>query len=135
MNDASFCAALLNHAAVTALVSNRIGLDQLKQGWGLPAVVYQIVSTNDHPYIGASSDTGQVVIRLQVNPLAATVDGVAAIHAAVRAAIQAQLAQVVDGHRLIQIEDGGRDKYDKDETSSTWTRAADYLLTVEAETL
>ena len=135
MNDASFCASLLNHAAVTALVNNRIGLDKLKEGWGLPAVVYQIISTNEQPYIGASSDTGQVLIRLQVNPLATTVDGVAAIHAAVRTAIQAQLAQLVDGHRLIHVEDGGRDRYDKDHTSATWTRAADYLLTVEAETL
>lgn len=135
MNDASFCADLLHHAAVTALVSNRIGLDHLKQGWGLPAVVYQIISTNERPYIGASGDTGQVVIRLQVNPLATTVDGVAAIHAAVRAAIQAQHTQVVDGHRLIHVEDGGSDRYGEDPTTGTWTRAADYLLTVEAETL
>lgn len=135
MNDASFCAALLNDAGIKALVGPRTGLGQLKQGWVMPALVYQIVSSNERPYVGAWTDTGQRVIRLQANPLAMSIDGVEAIHAAVRAAIESQRGQVVDGCRLIHIEDGGRDQYDQDPTSRTWTRAADFLLTIEAATL
>lgn len=135
MNDASFCATLLQHPAIAALVGNQVGLGQLKQGWNLPAIVYQIISSTERPYIGAWLDTGLRVIRLQVNPLATSVDAVEAMHTAVRAAIESQRMQTVDGHRLVHMEDGGRDQYDKDTTSSAWTRAADYLLTVEAETL
>lgn len=135
MNDASFCAALLQHPAITALVGNRVGLAQLKQGWNPPAVVYQVISGNDRPYLEAWQGPGQRLVRMQVNPLAASVDAVDAIHAAVRTSVQAKRGQLVDGYRLIHIEDGGGDQYDKDPTSSTWTRAADYLLTVEADML
>lgn len=129
MNDASFCAALLQHPAVTALVGNRAGLAQLRQGWPLPALVYQIVTSNDAPYLGGYAVPGPRTLRLQINPLATSVDTVESIHAAVRAVVLQ--ATQADGVRIVHVETAGQGLYDKDETSGAWTRPADYLVTVE----
>lgn len=132
MNDASFCAALLRHPGITALIGNRAGLAQLKQGWPLPALVYQVISSNDRPYLAAWQEAVPVVLRLQINPLASTVDGVEAIAAAVRTALEWMHSTTVDGVRVINVETAGRGPYDKDPESGAWTRAFDYLITAEA---
>ena len=132
MNDASFCAALLQQPAITALVGNRSSLGQLKQGAALPALVYQVVSSTDRPYLAAWNESTPVVLRLQVNPLAMTVDGVEAIAAAVREAIEWMHGTTVDGVRVINVETAGRGLYDKDPETGTWTRSFDYLITAQA---
>ena len=129
MNDASFCAALLQSPAITALIGNCAGLAQLRQGWALPALVYQVISSNDRPYVAGYAEPGPRTLRLQINPLATTVDAVEAIHAAVRAAVLQ--ASQADGVRIVHVETAGQGLYDKDETSGAWTRPADYLVTVE----
>lgn len=132
MNDASFCAALLQQPGITALIGNRAGLGQLKQGAALPALVYQIVSSNDRPYLAAWQEAAPVVLRLQINPLAKTVEGVEDIAAAVRSAIEWMHGTTVDGVRVISVVAAGRGPYDKDHETGTWTRAFDFLITAEA---
>lgn len=129
MNDASFCAALLQSPAITALVGNRASLGQLKQGAALPALVYQIITATDKAYLGGHAEPGLHTLRIQINPLALSVDAVEAIHAAVRAAVL-QAAQA-DGVRIIRATTGGSGPYSKDDTSGAWTRAADYLVTLD----
>ena len=131
MNDASFCAALLQQPAITALVGNRSSLGQLKQGAALPALVYQVISSNDRPYLAAWQEAVPVVLRLQINPLATSVDGVEAIAAAVRTALEWMHSTTVDGVRVTHIETAGRGPYDKDPETGTWTRSFDYLITAE----
>lgn len=131
MNDASFCATLLQQPGITALIGNRAGLGQLKQGWPLPALVYQVVSSNDQPYLAAWQEGQEVKLRMQINPLATSVDAVEAIAAAVRAALEWMHDTPVDGVRVVHVEPAGRGPYDKDEETGTWTRAFDYLITAE----
>lgn len=131
MNDASFCATLLQQPGVTALIGNRAGLDHLKQGCALPALVYQVISSNDRPYLAAWQESVPVVLRLQINPLAMTVDGVEAIAQAVRESIEWMHGGDVDGVRVISVETAGRGPYDKDHESGAWTRAFDYLITAQ----
>lgn len=129
MTDASFCAALLQHPGIAALVANRIGLAQLKQGWPLPALVYQVISSTARPYLAGHAAPGPHTLRMQINPLAMTVDAVDAINAAVRSALLQ--AHQADGVRIVHVEPAVQGPYDKDPTTGAWTRPADYLITVE----
>lgn len=129
MNDASFAAALLKSPAITALVGSCAGLGQLKQGAALPALVYQVITATDQPYLAGHAEPGLRKVRLQTNPLALSVDSVEAIHAAVRATVLQ--AQQADGVRIVHAEPAGSGPYDKDEASGAWTRPADYLLTLD----
>ena len=134
MNDASFCSALLQQPGITALIGNRASLSQIKQGAALPALVYQVVSSTDRPYLAAWNESTPVVLRLQINPLPTSVDGVEAIAAAVRTALEWMHGTTADGVRVISIVAAGRGPYDKDNESGTWTRSFDYLITAEAQT-
>lgn len=131
MNEAKFVAVLLGHPLVKALVGANSAMGQLRQGATLPGLVYQLVTSQDRPYIDQWGRQGLRIIRVQVNPLAMTVDGVQAIYEAVDGVIHDARNTEINGARLIQVEKGVRGPFDKDPVSGAWTRSADYLLTIE----
>ncbi|MFI8616486.1 DUF3168 domain-containing protein [Acidovorax sp. NPDC077693] len=125
-SDVEIAEALLQAPGIAALVGARCALAQLPQGTQLPALVYQVITSTDTPYLDDQS--GVTVFRLQVNPLAGDVPTVNQIHQAVAAALRDVRDQVVAGKRVIGVEFAGRAGYDKDDVTGAWTRPADYLV-------
>lgn len=127
--DVLIAEALLQAPGVAALVGDRCAVKQLPQGTDLPALVYQVITSNDAPYLDDESSVS--VFRLQVNPLALDVPTVNHIHKAVAAALLPVRDQVVAGKRVISVRSDGRAGFDKDQVTGAWTRPADYLVTFD----
>lgn len=127
--DALIAESLLQTPGVAALVGDRCALQQLPQGTDLPALVYQVITSTDTPYL--DDESGVSVFRLQVNPLALDVPTVNHIHKAVAAALLPVRDQVVAGRRVISVRSEGRAGFDQDQVTGAWTRPADYLVTFD----
>ncbi|MBV7427278.1 MULTISPECIES: DUF3168 domain-containing protein [unclassified Acidovorax] len=124
--DLLIAEALLQAPGITALVGDRCALKQLPQGTGLPALVYQVITSNDNPYL--DDESGVSVLRLQINPLAPDMPTVNLIHQAVADALMPVRDQVVAGKRVISVQSDGRAGVDQDQLTGAWTRPADYLV-------
>lgn len=123
-------AALLNQPAITALVGTRRALKQLPAGTALPAIVYTVVDVVPSDYLTG----GYAAIRLQVNPLAATIGGVQQIHDAVHGALHDMADATMAGHRVIAVRHdliGPEDTSTDDAGAVTWTWPADYIVIYE----
>jgi hypothetical protein len=126
MNAEAIVAALLSAPGVVALVGTRRALRQLPQGTAMPALVYQVVTANPTPELNI--ETRLARSRVQINPLAATVAEVKAIHAAVRATMDFLHAQTVAGKAVVSCRLDLVGLMDKDNEAGVWTQPADYLL-------
>lgn len=128
MNPELIVAALLNVAGVNALVGNRKALGQLPQNTAYPAVVYQVVSGVPQPILSFSGQPQMAQARIQINPLATTIGEIKAIHAAIRAAMDFKLQQIVAGKRVVSCRLDSIGPADRDNDAGIWTQSADYLL-------
>lgn len=131
MSDFAIAAALMKDASLAALVGKRVALAQLDQGTPYPALVYQLVSSNARPYLAGQQEPGKTTFRLQLNPLAKTINEITAIHAAARTLCMRLDGETVAGCRIIHVEAATVGNYDKDNAAGVWTRPADYLITFE----
>lgn len=125
-------AALLNQPSIVALVGARRALKQLKAGTTLPALVYTVVDVNPSAYLNDAA--GYEAMRLQVNPLAATIDGVQAIHDAVQSALDGMAHTTVAGRRVIAVRRdvaGPEDSSTDDAGQVIWTWPRDYIVIFE----
>jgi len=118
--------ALLRVDGVTAVVAQRIALEQLPQGSDYPAIVYRTISTT--PIENLCSPSAASVSRLQVNPMAATMGEVNALHEVVRAALESDAQRTAAGRRVIGCRFAGFGPVSKDEFTGVWTKSADYTL-------
>lgn len=123
-------AALLNQPAITALVGTRRALKQLPAGTALPALVYTVVDITPSDYFTG----GYAGMRLQINPLAATIGQVQQIHDAVHGALHRMADKPLAGLRVIAVRHeliGPEDTSTDDAGTVTWTWPADYIVTYE----
>lgn len=120
-------AALLSQAGISAIVSTRIALAQLPQNTAFPALVYQIISAVPKPTLSANGSQ-LAMARIQVNPLATTVAGVKAIHAAIRTALDFKHQQVFAGKLVVSSRFDNIGQMEKDNDAGVWTQPADYML-------
>ena len=98
MNAEPIADALLRVPGVTAVVAQRIALEQLPQGSEYPALVYRTISTA--PVDNLCTPSAAHVSRLQVNPMAATMAEVNALHILVRAAVESDAPRTTAGRGL-----------------------------------
>lgn len=125
-------AALLNQPAITALVGTRRALKQLPAGTALPALVYTVVDVNPETYVNDAA--GYEAMRVQVNPLAATIGAVQQIHDAVQQALDGMAQATVAGRRVIQVRRdvaGPEDSTTDDAGAVVWTWPRDYIVIFE----
>lgn len=125
-------AALLNQPAITALVGTRRALKQLPTGTALPALVYSVVDVNPSAYVNDAA--GYEAMRVQVNPLAATIGAVQQIHDAVQQALDGMAQATVAGRRVIQVRRdvaGPEDSTTDDAGAVVWTWPRDYIVIFE----
>lgn len=127
--DVLIAEALLQAPGIAALVGDRCALRQLPQGTDFPALVYQLITSTDSPYL--DDESGVSVFRLQINPLAMDMPTVNQIHKAVADAVLPVRGQVMAGKRVIRVQSEGRAGVDQDPLTGAWTRPADYLVTFD----
>lgn len=126
MNPEPLIDALLRVPGITALVSTRIALEQLPQGSEYPAIVYRTISTTAVENLCTPSAAH--VTRVQINPVAASMGEVNALHAAVRAAIERFTPQTVATRRVLACRFDSLGPVSRDEFTGLWTKSADYTL-------
>ena len=123
-------AALLNQPAIPALLRTRRALKQLPAGTALPALVYTVVDVQPTDYM-TGGDAG---LRLQINPLAATIGQVQQIHDAIHGALHGMADVALAGHRVIAVRHdliGTEDASTDDAGAVIWTWPADYIVLYE----
>lgn len=126
MSAEHITAALLHAAPIVAIVDDRVALVELPQDVGYPAIVYNIVS--DVPQPALCEPSASYIARVQVNPHAATVAGVLALHALIHQAMASYARRIVAGHALNSCAFSGRGPWSKDDVTGMFTRAADFRL-------
>lgn len=130
MSAESVVDALLRaHLPLLAVVGERIALEEQKQGTPAPSVVYQVVSDVATQYLGELPT--QWTARVQVNPLAKTMDEVIAIRELVADALQGNTQRTVGSNRVLVCRREFRGPALKDEFTGLWTRSEDFSLTYE----
>jgi hypothetical protein len=117
---------LLSVPAVQAVVGGRIALEQLPQGGAYPALVYRVVSTV--PVHRLCAPQFSSISRVQVNPVAADMATVNALHALACAALQADVGRTVGATRVVACRLEGYGPATKDDFTGMWTKPADYML-------
>lgn len=113
---------------VTAIVAERIALNELPQGTTYPAIAYQVVSDIGVQYL--NEKVSESFARVQVNPLAADPGALLALHAAVRGAMEGSNKSIA-GFRILSCRFEAFGPPDKDELTGMWTKPADYILIYE----
>lgn len=126
MNAEPIADALLRVPGVTAVVAQRIALEQLPQGSEYPALVYRSISTA--PVENLCTASAAHVSRLQINPMAATMAEVNALHILVRAALESDASRTAAGQRVMSCRFAGFGPVSRDEFTGVWTKSADYTL-------
>lgn len=119
--------ALLRVPAITGTA--KLALVELPQGTTYPAVVYSIVSnvpeeTLCGPALAFSA-------RVQINPLAASMAAVNALHSAIKTAMESDTTRTVSSKAVRYCRLTGYGPTSKDEFTGMWTKPADYQILYE----
>ena len=101
MSIETIMATWLGDSTITALVSTRRALSQLPTNTAFPALVYQVVDMTPQPVVAYQVGAQRARARVQINPLAATVAEVQAIHAAIRALLDFKHSVVIAGKTIV----------------------------------
>jgi Protein of unknown function (DUF3168) len=126
MNAESIIESLLNVPAVTALVGNRIALEEIPQGDARPYLIYRIVSDVGMKMFCRVPNTYRA--RVQISPYASTVTVVNQIHSAARAAIESDTERIVATRRFINCRFESIGPLIIDDFSGLWTKPIDYMM-------
>lgn len=128
-------ATMLNTPAVVALVGTRRALVQLPPNTPMPALVYTVIDSKPTPNVAYQLGEQRALARIQINPLAATIGEVKAIHDAVRSVLDFKHQTIVVGQKVISCRLDLMGPVDKDSDAGVWTQPYDYLLNfVESST-
>ena len=128
-------ATMLNTPAVVALVGTRRALAQLPPNSPMPALVYTVIDSKPTPNVAYQMGEQRALARIQINPLAATIGEVKAIHDAVRSVLDFKHQTIVVGQKVISCRLDLMGPVDKDFDAGVWTQPYDYLLNfVESST-
>ena len=128
MNPEIIIAQFLKQQPVTALVGTRVALSQLPQNTAMPALVYQVISSNPRPVVAFQTGPQRAEARIQLNPLATSIKGVKDIHAALRTVLDFKHNQTVGGKTVVSCRFDSLGAMDKDNDAGVWTQPADYIL-------
>jgi hypothetical protein len=128
MNTEIVFAALLNKAAITALVGNRRAVGQLPQNTEMPALVFSVIDGMAEPKLAYQNGPQVAYARVQINPLALTIAEVKSIHSAIRTEIDFTHQQTVAGKKIISCRFETIRELSRDIESGIWTQPADYIL-------
>ena len=119
--------ALLRVPAITGTAA--LALVELPQGTDYPAVVYSVVSNvPEETLCGPATAFSS---RVQVNPLAASMTAVNALHAAIKTAMESDATRSVVGKAVRYCRLTGYGPTSKDEYTGMWTKPADYQILYE----
>lgn len=121
--------SLLTDPTITALVGTRNAQSQLPDSVTFPALVYTFVSDNPRPNLAATGSQ-LMEVRVQFNPLAATMAEVDAIHATLRTLLDFKHHVTIAGKLVTSIRRlPSSPVASKDPDRGIWTSPADYMLT------
>lgn len=123
-------AQLLQAPALVQATDGRIGLVQLPQDSGYPAIAYSVISDNPLPRMCKPGQAYKA--RIQINPLAVTVRAMLDLHTQVRAVLESYTPHAVGTLQLVACVFEGMGPTSKDDLTGTWTKPADYMLFYEA---
>ena len=128
MNPEIIIAQFLKQQPVAALVGTRVALSQLPQNTAMPALVYQVISSNPRPVVAFQTGPQRAEARIQLNPLATSIKGVKDIHAALRTVLDFKHNQTIGGKTVVSCRFDSLGAMDKDNDAGVWTQPADYIL-------
>lgn len=128
MNPELIIASLLGHSSITALVGTRRALGQLPQNTSMPAIVYQVIDASPRPNLDYTDGPQMARARIQINPLAASIPEVKAIHSALRSVLDFKHNSVAAGKTVVSCRFDLLGPMDKDNEAGVWTQPADYVL-------
>lgn len=123
-------AQLLQAPALVQATQGRIGLVQLPQDSGYPAIAYSAPSDNPLPRICKPGQAYKA--RIQINPLAVTVRAMLDLHHLVRQTLESYTPHAVGDLHLVACVFEGMGPTSKDDLTGAWTKPADYMLLYEA---
>ncbi|NLX13015.1 MAG: DUF3168 domain-containing protein [Phycisphaerales bacterium] len=127
MNPEILIGSLLGSTAIKALVSARVALGQLPDNTTYPAIVYQVVDAYPEPNVNFDGSQ-RARARIQINPIAATLAKVKAIHAAIRSELDFLHQETVLTKLIISCRFASLGPADRDTDAGLWTQPADYIL-------
>lgn len=127
MNPEIIMANILSGTSIKDLVGTRVALGQLPDNTTYPAIVYQVVDAYPEPNVNYSGSQ-RARARIQINPIAATLAEVKAIHAAIRSELDFLHQETVLTKLIISCRFASLGPADKDTDAGLWTQPADYLL-------
>lgn len=119
---------MLSAANIVAIVGTRRALSQLPQNTAMPALVYSIIDVIPMPNVAYQNGLQRAQARVQINPLATSIGGMKAIHAAVRVAMDFKHQITVAGHTVISCRLESMGMTEKDNEAGIWTQPYDYIL-------
>ena len=125
-------ASLLNVAAVTAIVGNRLARQRLPQNSTYPAAVYELISAT--PVLPITANAGANITRaiVQINCLARKLDDMDALVEAVRVACSFKAGSIA-GVQVISVVPAGAQPLLRDDDVSVFYQSMDFDVTyVEA---
>ena len=128
MSAESLIAAWLTDSSIAALVGTRIALHELPQGTTYPNLVYHVLSTVPDPVLGYQVGNQRAWSRVQVNPQAATLAEVEAIHAAIKALLDFKHYVTVGGLLVVSSRRDNEGPVNKDAMTLAWTKPVDYKI-------
>lgn len=123
-------AQLLQAQALVQATTGRIGLVQLPQDSGYPAIAYSVISDNPLPRMCKPGQAYKA--RIQINPLAVTVRTMLDLHHLVRQTLESYTPKAVGTMQLVACVFEGMGPTSKDDLTGAWTKSADYMLMYEA---
>jgi len=120
--------SLINVASVTALVGDRMACESLPQNSSYPAVVYSVISDVPQYTLNVKGDAQYSRARIQINPIAATIPEVKAVHAAILAEINWTINKDTGENRILSCWLDSTGSISRDDELGLWTQSADYML-------
>lgn len=120
-------ASMLNVAGVTALVGNRRAVSQLPQGTGMPALVYEAISTMPVMTVNASGGAQLLISRVQVTALAIDAAGVAQVLSAAMSAMNLKSGSYGGKSVVSSIRDMSTGLA-KDNDAGVWFGSQDFMI-------
>lgn len=128
MSAETLIAAWLTDSTITALVGTRVALHELPQGTTYPNLVYHVISTVPDPIVAYQSAPQRAWSRVQINPQAATLAEVMAIHDALRTLMDFKHTVTVGGKTVISSRVDNYGPVSKDAETLVWTKPVDFKI-------
>jgi|GEM_PF-1584626 len=120
--------ALLNVAAITALVGNRIALTRLPENTPYPAIVYEGISGTPILPITANAGGSLMRTRMQITAMSRSIGEVKNILEQVRIALSYQ-SGLINGVQVVAVVPDMMGPDQKNDEAAVFMQSRDFLIT------